>query len=73
MTLIDPELLAILACPACAERPPLEQRGEFLICRACQRAYPIRDEIPVLLVEEALPLDALQGNSEPNETGKSQR
>ncbi len=52
----DSGLLAILACPAChgvlrldeadADRPEL-------VCTACGLAYPIRDEIPVLLVEEA--------------------
>ncbi|GIV07647.1 MAG: UPF0434 protein [Fimbriimonadales bacterium] len=57
MALLNPELLAILACPACEERPPLEQRGDYLVCHACRRAYPIRDDIPALLEEEAIPLE----------------
>ena len=53
--MIDPELLKILACPACDARPPvkLDASGERLKCGACGRSYPIRDGIPVMLVEEA--------------------
>jgi uncharacterized protein YbaR (Trm112 family) len=58
--LLNAELLAILACPACEERPPLELRGEYLVCLQCRRAYPIRDDIPVLLVEEAIPLEQVE-------------
>jgi uncharacterized protein YbaR (Trm112 family) len=49
---IDPELLEILVCPAChaALRPPT---ADGLECSACGRIYPIRDGIPVMLVEEA--------------------
>ncbi|GIV07837.1 MAG: UPF0434 protein [Fimbriimonadales bacterium] len=57
MAVLNPELLAILACPACEERPPLEQRGDYLVCNVCRRAYPIRDDIPALLEEEAIPLE----------------
>lgn len=51
---IDPELLAILACPA-EHHAPLEldvDAGE-LLCTQCDRAFPIRDGIPVLLLDEA--------------------
>jgi hypothetical protein len=52
---IDERLLEILRCPAChGEIDPLE--GDLgLECRACGRIYPIRDGIPVMLVEEASP------------------
>jgi uncharacterized protein YbaR (Trm112 family) len=52
---IDPRLLAILVCPAChGELTELgDERG--LECRACGRVYPVRDDIPVMLVEEASP------------------
>lgn len=52
---IDSSLLEILRCPAChGEINPLdEDRG--LECRECGRVYPIRDGIPVMLVEEASP------------------
>ncbi len=62
--MLHPELLAILACPACEERPPLELRGAYLVCCQCRRAYPIRDEIPVLLTEEAVPLEDLSHDSD---------
>ena len=51
---IDGKLLEILACPACRERLlELAGEGEGLACVGCRRVYPIRDGIPVLLVEEA--------------------
>ncbi len=50
---IDAKLLAILACPAC--HASLEQAERELICSGCGLRYPIRDGIPVLLVDEALP------------------
>ena len=50
---IDEKLLEILACPACDDRPPVKLKGEKLVCEKCKRAYPIRDGIPVMLVEEA--------------------
>ena len=51
--MIDKELLAILACPAC--KAPVRQEGDRLLCTApgCGLRYPIRDGIPVMLVEEA--------------------
>jgi uncharacterized protein len=48
---IDDELLRILACPLCVT--PLSQIGDRLICDACGRRYPIREGIPILLVDEA--------------------
>jgi uncharacterized protein YbaR (Trm112 family) len=65
MAVLNPDLLAILACPACEERPPLEQRGDYLICYQCRRAFPIRNDIPTLLVEEALPLEQVEREQEP--------
>jgi uncharacterized protein YbaR (Trm112 family) len=49
---IDAEFLAILACPACKSELILK-REERLLCVACRRSYPIRDDIPVLLLDEA--------------------
>ncbi len=50
---IDPKLVAILACPADDNRPPLRLDGDTLVCDQCGRVYPIRDGIPILLMEEA--------------------
>ncbi|TMI84308.1 MAG: Trm112 family protein [Bacillati bacterium ANGP1] len=48
---IDKELLEILACPAC--RAPVVQRADRIVCTKCGRRYPIRDGIPVMLIDEA--------------------
>ena len=52
---VDPELLAILACPL--DKSPVTRQGNYLVCGQCQRHYPIRDGIPVMLVDEALTPD----------------
>ena len=51
--MIDEELLKILACPACKTEVKLE--GERIICQnpRCGLRYPIRDGIPVMLIDEA--------------------
>jgi len=51
--MIDRELLQILACPAC--KAPVVEDGDRIVCTACGRRYPIRDGIPVMLIEEAEP------------------
>ena len=50
---MDRKLLEILVCPLC--KGPLQYRREQpeLLCRACRLAYPVRDDIPVMLEEEA--------------------
>lgn len=48
---IDQGLLDIIVCPDC--HGALETQGEELVCTACGLAYPVRDDIPVLLVDEA--------------------
>ena len=60
---MDNELLSILACPKCRGPLTLLRRNDAdagLECAACAAVYPVRDDIPVLLVEEAVPLDAWQ-------------
>jgi uncharacterized protein YbaR (Trm112 family) len=52
-TMIDEELRAILACPACKGELIFEETR--IICPACKKAYPIRDGIPVMLIGEAEP------------------
>jgi uncharacterized protein YbaR (Trm112 family) len=48
---LDPALLAIIVCPAC--HGDLAEQAEELVCGSCGLAYPVRDGIPVLLVDEA--------------------
>jgi len=49
--MIDEKLLDILACPVCKEKVRYED--DRLICDKCLRRYPIREGIPVMLIEEA--------------------
>ncbi|MEW6683061.1 MAG: Trm112 family protein [Nitrospirota bacterium] len=53
---IDRELLDILACPKCKGTIRLAERGDGLICDVCRLQYPIKDDIPVMLVDEAIRL-----------------
>jgi len=48
---ISEELLEVLACPACKTKVELV-KGSWLVCKECGRKYPIKDEIPVMLIEE---------------------
>jgi hypothetical protein len=48
---MDEELLKILACPAC--KTDVELQEGKIVCTKCKRRYPIRDGIPVMLIEEA--------------------
>jgi uncharacterized protein len=50
---VDPELLEILACPSCKTKVDLVRDGAALKCAQCKRVYPIRDDIPVMLLDEA--------------------
>lgn len=47
------ELIAILACPACKGKIVHDDEKDTLTCTECRRVYPVRDDIPVMLVEEA--------------------
>jgi uncharacterized protein len=51
---ISQDLLEILACPACKAKVELTADSSGLKCVECKRVYPIRDEIPVMLVDEAV-------------------
>jgi len=51
---ISKELLDILVCPICKTPVKLTPDAAGLKCAACRRVYPIRDDIPVMLVEEAV-------------------
>jgi hypothetical protein len=50
---VNPELLKILVCPLCKVPVALTEGGQGLKCSHCRRVYPIRDDIPVMLVSEA--------------------
>lgn len=50
---ISEQLLEILVCPACRAKVELKADGTGLKCVGCKRVYPIRDDIPVMLIDEA--------------------
>lgn len=53
---LSKDLLAILACPQCKGEIVPDDNHDKLSCYACKLVYPVRDGIPVMLVDEALPL-----------------
>jgi len=54
--MLDDKLLEILACPKC--KGDLEYTGDELKCHACALAYPVRDDIPIMLLDEARDMNA---------------
>ncbi len=50
---VSKELLEILVCPLCKAPVELVHDGAGLKCAQCKRVYPIRDDIPVMLIDEA--------------------
>ena len=50
---VDRELLEILACPNCKTPVRLVNDNQGLKCDKCRRVYPIKDDIPVMLIDEA--------------------
>lgn len=50
---ISKELLEVLVCPVCKAPVELKSDGSGLKCTECKRVYPIRDDIPVMLVDQA--------------------
>jgi uncharacterized protein YbaR (Trm112 family) len=72
--MVSQELLEILRCPVCVHNEPeggeLTHLANWLICRDCGRKYPIRDDIPVMLIEEGdrfrgIPVDELPDTAPP--------
>lgn len=50
---IDPALLDILACPSCRATVEYKEAEQVIVCNGCGYRYPVRDGIPVMLIEEA--------------------
>jgi uncharacterized protein len=53
---LNKELLDILACPKCKSELTLTEPEDGLICPPCKVVYPIKEEIPIMLIEEAVPM-----------------
>jgi uncharacterized protein YbaR (Trm112 family) len=66
---VSQELLNILACPVCIKSVHLTPDQKGLKCEQCHRVYPIVDDIPVMLIEEATIQDGPEKNSA-NQTSK---
>ena len=50
---LDAKLLELIVCPSCHSELAVDEAAEELVCTGCGLAYPVRDDIPVLLVDEA--------------------
>ena len=50
---VKKELLEILACPKCKGELYLNDKGDGLICESCRLMYEIKDDIPIMLIDEA--------------------
>jgi uncharacterized protein len=50
---LNPALLEIIVCPDCHGDLTVDEAADELVCSSCGLAYPVRDDIPVLLVDEA--------------------
>ena len=53
-SMIPQDLLEILVCPVCKKPLVLKDGGQSLKCAECRRVYPVRDGIPIMLVDEAV-------------------
>lgn len=54
--MIDEKLLEILVCPKCRGELRYEAEPPSLVCERCRLRYPVREDIPILLIDEAVPL-----------------
>ena len=54
------DLLEILACPKC--KSSIKEKGSFLICKKCGLAFPVLEDVPDLLIEDAWPLEKAKKN-----------
>jgi uncharacterized protein len=55
--MLKKELLEILVCPKCRGELEYRTEPESLLCNDCRLVYPVKDDIPIMLIEEACPLD----------------
>ena len=53
---LSPQLLAVLVCPKCKGTLAYREAEPSLVCPACRLRYSVRDDIPIMLIDEATPL-----------------
>jgi len=56
--MLDKQLMDILACPKCKGSVEYNEGKDALVCDSCKLVYPVRDDIPVMLIDEAETLEA---------------
>jgi uncharacterized protein YbaR (Trm112 family) len=54
---LSPDLLDLLVCPQCKGDLEYRTQPEVLVCPACRLVFPVEDDIPIMLIDEARPLD----------------
>jgi len=52
--MVDKKLLDMLACPRC--KGGIREKGMFILCKSCDLAFPVLDDVPDMIIEEAWPL-----------------
>jgi uncharacterized protein YbaR (Trm112 family) len=52
---LSPQLLEILVCPKCKGELEYREQEPALLCHACRLRYPVREDIPIMLIDEATP------------------
>ncbi|MPZ87872.1 MAG: Trm112 family protein [Nitriliruptorales bacterium] len=70
MPAVAPELIDLLICPACHGDIEYKERRNLIICTSCGLHYPVRDGIPVMLVEEATRPTSRRGRSASSGAGE---
>jgi uncharacterized protein len=55
---LDPQILEIIACPKCKGRLELKPDNSVLLCHDCRLAYPVVDDIPNLITDDAKPIES---------------
>lgn len=58
--MLDKELLKVLACPKCKGDVKYSAERNVIVCEKCKVYYPIKEDIPIMLPEEAKPLEELE-------------
>ena len=53
---LSPQLLEILVCPKCKGELEYREAEASLVCHSCKLRYAVRDDIPIMLIDEATPL-----------------
>ena len=53
---VSPQLLAILVCPKCKGELEYREAEPALVCHACRLRYRVRDDLPIMLIDEATPI-----------------